>query len=490
MKIFIAAVIVVFILTACGSESSDESNYSNRPADMDVQVGANDEDLELTDSKEHADPTPKPIDREFFLPDEPAPVSIPSKQAAYLLYKLDILFDHDNGALWGIPLHAPVVLVDNETRDVIANRPDLDGVLQKHGTIYYGILPDDIVLYDIASITDFIGEQWILMPWAYITHMDENSQIQTLVHYAFHWHQSSFLGDMTRPAITHMNEEAARVSIRLEINALIQALQASDSLRYEIIRDALSIRAQRREMFNNTDSENSFELIEGLANYVEWSFALPDTQIISGSSGDSFFQMWADGVVKEESLEGMFGYLSGALYAFLLQEFDPLWTTTVNSESDLGLMLQEAAGITTLVSLEEIDLNHYGYRLISISERQWAATRENIRTDILNLLENYPVLIFYIENFEFHGSTTNGHLFNFDNLGLVYRGTPQLLGSFGRLRITNGDLIYRENYQCWVVSAKDMTVEENTVRAETWVLELSADYEIKPYSDNFIIARR
>jgi len=309
-----------------------------------------------------------------------------------------------------------------------------------------------------------------------------------LSHKAFHWHQPAFLGELSFNN-SHMNEIEARISIRLEINALIAALRVEGDARLALIQDALAIRAERRRVFDGGIEENSFELIEGLAQYIEWSLELEREGTIMGAQFNEALRMGADGMVHGDGLERGFGYVSGALYAFLLNEADPSWMQSVSGDSDLGAMLKDAVGITALPQIDEIDLERYGYTGISAQERIWAAARERMIEQIKESLASDPFLKFYYDHVEIEGWTIQGQWFTFPDFGAITRGNPQLTGSFGTLSVTNGDLILSESEGAWMIVAFDVEIDEDIVSGSNWVLELNDGYDVQRDGKDFVVKR-
>lgn len=50
----------------------------------------------------------------------------------------------DAGHLWGNVLYGPMLFVDPETRAVVANEPDAQGLLRPWGTLYAGRVPESV----------------------------------------------------------------------------------------------------------------------------------------------------------------------------------------------------------------------------------------------------------------------------------------------------------------------------------------------------------
>jgi len=273
-----------------------------------------------------------------------------------------------------------------------------------------------------------------------------------------------------------MNEMEARISIRVEVNALITALDSYGEDRLSAINDALSIRAERRHIFGSEVDENRLELWEGLAQYTEF-YLNPRRFAFFGFI--PYLEMWAAGMVRGISLEHAFGYLSGALYAFLLDEFDAAWKERVHGGSDLGLMLQEAVGISEIRPFNEVNLNNYDHALISIEEIGWATTREAMLQEIKEILTSQPILHIYANDVNLAFS---GQRFTFADIGTVFRGDVEFSGSFGRLFVQNGDLIAHQDGFI-VVAANDMRIDGNQAFGPNWELTLNDGYEIQPEPD-------
>jgi len=416
--------------------------------------------------------------------------AIPLYEAAQLFFYLDDSFDHDNGAIWGIPLHAPILFYDTVSRELVANRHDPDGMLEKLGGVYLGVLPDDLIFFDgVVTFSYFGGERWVMVPWLLMDGNDMAYNLRMLSHKAFHWHQPLFLGELKILDNSHMNEIEARISIRLEINALIIALSMEGDAGLAAIHDALAIRAERRRVFGMEAEENAFELLEGLAQYIEWGLELERVGNIMDMQLSELLRSWAESMVQGDNLERTYGYLSGALYAFLLNKADPSWMQTVHGDSDLGMMLKGAVGITTLLPIDEIALDRYGYTLISSQERTWVTTRERTMEQITESLENNPVLKFFFDYVEIEGATIQGQWFTFPDFGAVSRGAPQLIGSFGRLSVTNGDLILSEIEGAWMIVALDIEIGERRISGRTWLLELNDGYEVQRDGNDYVVKR-
>ena len=362
MRKILLLIIILLVATGCGTAVSAEDEGTQYQADFCEPADVILPDMESEPSDTIVtEPAAGHNDMDNTLSEENHQLM----RAARYFAAVNELFDEDSGLLWGFKLHVPIMFVDTETREVIANRPDPSGRMTRQGAVYVGVLPDYLD-FDFMTYEYFGGELWIIMPWqmSWFWH-NERGFRRTISHKAIHWHQlNRTFGYLAPWCIDHMNDPEARISIQLEINALMQAFNTADEeRRLSAINDALSIRAERRRIFDRGTDENRQEIMEGLAQYTEW--------ILTSRTRSSILENmrnWARDMVGE-GREREFFYLSGALYAFLLNETGVTWKPGLTlAYSDLGQLLKEALGITELRDFNEIDLTKYGYNRIVQAE--------------------------------------------------------------------------------------------------------------------------
>ena len=479
MKKLLLLSILLFAITGCGRASEVDHCEPDAPSQDYASHVYNDESTPHDDIIDETQPDEIP---EQTPPNQP----IPHNLAAQFFEEINQIFDEDGGQLWGFYLHAPIIFVDPDTRAAVANQPDPEGILDKQGDVYVGLFPESLQVFDAVVTYDYFGGVlWVVVPWPSIQYRDQESVMRKLTHKTTHWHQHAFLTDFSVGGNSHMNEMEARVSIRLEVNALIRAFRATDhEERLSAIVDALSFRGWRRQVFDGALSENRLETIEGLAFYTE--FAL---NISGRGSLANILSTYAEGMVSGVNLESAFGYLSGALYAFLLSELDITWKDGLNDSSDLGQILKEAMGITALKDISDINLDLYRHRLIEQQESEWTSARSDTLNRLLEGMENHPTIQFHWDDYEHHGMALSGNRFSFADLGVVFQGNVEFMGSFGRLDVQGGELIMHSDGFILAV-AEDMEMEGRLVIASGWRLELNYGYRVVPYGEDFRVVRR
>jgi hypothetical protein len=67
----------------------------------------------------------------------------------------------DKGALWDHRLDGPVMLVDRDTRLIIANEGDPEGFLSDQGRYFTGTLPDSIIIANTSE--EWMGKRWTMV---------------------------------------------------------------------------------------------------------------------------------------------------------------------------------------------------------------------------------------------------------------------------------------------------------------------------------------
>jgi len=410
--------------------------------------------------------------------------------AAQLFAELCELFAQDNGYLWGKHLHIPFIFLYPNTRDIVANQPDSLGILTRIGNVYVGTLPDQFpAIYSFPRIGD---RQWAMRPWDFTIYSDEFSdhRMRGMVHMSFHVQQPLLFGFGSDSNNDHMNEKANRISIQLEINALLQALQSTSEERTNAIHHALAIRAERRQNMTPTRvrSENVFEFHEGIANYTDG--------IISGTSMEQILYSleWdARSIRYNQSMAGIFGYRTGEMYGHLLDTTGVNWRDGISYGVDLGQLLKEALAITELPPFNEIDLTLYGYEDILVFETERVISHERMLEDIRASFI-YETTLRIPSGFESGSMQLDpSRIHNIPGLGSVYGATVVVSGTFGSLRLYEGFFARyfdtRTSTFAGTVIATGIQKDGNVITAPGWVLQLNDGYGVRLEEGHYVLYR-
>ena len=488
--LFIICLMIVsmLVLAACGGRSKEA------PAEESVP--------EIVDSAPQTSPPTTPS----LPPALPLPPTPPPPPIAPLFESLDFvaaafarvkaIWDEDDGDLWGFPLHTPLLIADELTREAVANMPDSQGILKKHGEldVYVGVLPDDVLIFNTA--VSFDNTKWSMMTWNLLASYDydETWIVRVLVHEALHAVQSRIVaGGSSALNIEHMYNADARISVFMEINALFAALRATGGERLAAVNDALSVRAERRQNYPRGERvENTFEVLEGMAQFTEMILVFKETEVIL----DALYNDIVKGYYTH--MMGGFGYTTGALYYMLLNEADSNWQqgSRLGIGNDLGGRLRQVLGINELTPYNQLDLEKYGYSRVAPGQTAWAENFVKIRAQGEVAMNEQPNLrLLGYGHFESGTADAVDAIFHIPLRGTVYYGSFAIVGPNFRLELRNGFVSFPFNPDgVRVGAAVDIVVDEGGMwaAAPTWALMVTDDdYVIKTLDDGLIeIVRR
>ena len=378
MKFFKSIIILlaaIVLLAACNSGNDGNGEPYEYDADVYDEIDEEYYPEAATDNNETDEPTSANDDTEYpeEAEEEPPELSEEEQQLvaemAHFLAMLQSIWDEDNGTMWGIPLHVPIVLVCGDTQLAVANRPSwqrdfvpqyVDGNLVYVGTRR----PVGFYVY-----VNWDGVDGVIWSWQYIQSSiyagGLEDILRTIFHTGFHAIQMELMGFRGAGMEGLSDSNDAWISFGLEANALIQALKSTGEERLAIIHDALSIRDARRQASRTAaDAENWLKISEGTTTYTDLHLVLAPDEAV-------YFIIDRLRVVMEESYDSPLGaavstaigfaYVGGAAYGILLDAVGAEWRPYVDRYTDLGLMLKEALGISEFIPLDEINLERYGY---------------------------------------------------------------------------------------------------------------------------------
>jgi hypothetical protein len=91
----------------------------------------------------------------------PSPIDMAQAKAAFA--EAEAVSNKEGGHLWGEKLYGGLFFVDPETRYVVANEPDSEGVLQATNGVYVGTLPQEIIVSNAP--VEWQGKRWTMLMW-------------------------------------------------------------------------------------------------------------------------------------------------------------------------------------------------------------------------------------------------------------------------------------------------------------------------------------
>jgi hypothetical protein len=398
----------------------------------------------------------------------PAPSPIDMTQAKAAFAEADAVSNKEGGRLWGRKLYGALFFVDPETRAVVANEPDPDGVLHAANGVFVGTLPHDLIVSN-API-EWEGKRWTMLMWPTIP-TDTIDRRITFAHELFHRIQPA-LGLMAPDSPNlQLDTPEGRLWLQLEWHALASALIAQGPAQTEAIRDALAFRSHRHELFaGSTQTEASLEIAEGVPEYTGTIAGEPDRD----SARWRAIRKLTD---PDQSITFVrsFAYTSGPPYGLLLDSRLPGWRTKLSAQSDLSVLLATTLPPHSAVPAEARSLL-YGAVAIRMAETERAQRAEAGRARYRARLVDGPTLLLPGGRkfaFSFNPST----LVSLGEANTVYP-TFHATAEWGTLDVTDGVLVPTDFSRATVTAPKDTTGPH--LEGPGWTLELAAGWSVVP----------
>lgn len=377
--------------------------------------------------------------------------------------------DSDNGKLWGKTLYGPTMYVDMQTRNLIANQQNKDNSLEQRGKLFFGQLPDDLVIANTAI--NYCGEVWTM--W------NDSRDLHLLIHESWHRIQDEIGLRACTSFNQHLDAAEGELLLKLELCVLKALLQDSSQGLTEGLRDAMTVRKMRQTMFPN-GNENQFECHEGMAEYTAIKL-LP----LENENEAIRKRLAAAAIMKGLDNDGFgnsFAYLTGPAYGLLLDELTPEWRNSICSGKTIPDVISTVVSIPETIDnavIENIS-ERYGVTDFIKKERVRLEARDKEDATLRACFSESKWLVIPNNNTNF-SFNPNERLVTYDSIGVIYK-TMQLKGDFGTIEVKNG--IIRANDWTYFI----IPYTENHCDAK---ISLKSGYNIVPVDDKrFIIEKK
>jgi len=402
-------------------------------------------------------------------------------KASWYFSKVKEYCDRDGGKLWGKNLYGPLMFVDRSTRKIFANSPDPDGLLKLKDGIYTGSFPREIVI-DNAGVT-FGG---MLFGTAPLPQSEDTARITTrAVHGLFHAFRKNQGIKPSGTYIRQMDDKNSRLWLKLEWRALKNALISDGKHRDQAVRDALVFRGARREQFpTEINSENSFECWEGLTTFTYTLFCSRDEQ----EAKKSLLEM-LDRTYTLQPYSRSFGFIHGALYAWLARQKGFDFTSVKNDSVDLGNVVRDLYKVQLPAICRDVAGSlALSYDLESIyreEDQRKAEIKERTRSQLSGFTEK-PVVYLELESpyFDFEPEEIRP----LDTLGSIYVSI-HVSDNWGKLTVEKGGCLVSYNLKSMRVTAKNFAETKNHLSGDGWHLLLNDDWHVVKIDDNYFIRK-
>lgn len=402
------------------------------------------------------------------------------ERAIYYFSSIEEICRADAGNLWGENLAGPIMYVDRVSRKIIANAPDKENLLKLKDGVYTGIYPKE-KLIDVIAV-EFGGTLFAMVR---IPDEEDDYRIKALtIHSLVHCMQEKLEIDPERFNNRHMNEKNARMWLKLEWRALKNALSTEGEERYLAVRDALIFRGARHEAYPDyIYEETRFENYEGLPTF---SYTLLCT-----ASKEEQTKRLIDGIDYYYNLNFgyNYGFIHGALYAYLLYDKGFRLNSVTSDSTDLGVLTAELYNITMPDILRDVAGSiaiNYDIESIQQEEIERQKRIKEASNKRLSAYTEKPVVFFDLESpsFGFEPDALN----SLDTLGTIY-SSLRVSDNWGKLIVEETGCLVSYNLKEIRVPAKGIKISKSHIRGEGWELILTDTWELVKTDENYRVKR-
>ncbi len=387
----------------------------------------------------------------------------------------------ENGELWNHQLYGPILLVDEKNQLLIANEPDSNNVLIKNGKVFTGTLPKEMLVAE--TTINWNGKLWTMVTLP--LPKNHNEQLSIFTHELFHRIQSKIgFENLQQKPCNHLNTLNGRIFLKLELEALKEALRADENnSQTKHLQNAVIFRLYRHQLFPGAkENENSLELNEGIAEYT-----------------GTILSNWNDKELKEHYIQEIdtlytnttfvrsFAYRTTPIYGYFIKQKNGNWNKEISNKTDLTKYVATQFNVTGSDNLEETIneiKNEYNYQGINNFETEREEKQKELFSKLEAKFQINPILTIPIVSMNI--SFSPGDLIPFKDIGTVYKNI-RITDKWGSL--TAEDALVGKMWKKVVVS-EPTEITDTIIKGNGWKLELNEDWKLVKISDNYTLKKK
>lgn len=401
-------------------------------------------------------------------------------QAERAFAELKEALEKDNGRLWNHRLDGPILLINKDTRIIIANEQDAKGELVRQGDCFIGKFPDAMII--AHSAIDWNGKRWAT--YTFPLPEDKTERLNGLIHESFHRIQPEIGFDsLFQIQCGHLDTREGRIYLKLEIEALKKALRSEEPLTH--IKNALFFREYRYQLFPEAKAaENSLEINEGLAQYTS-------TVLLGLTPGDlkDYYQSQMDILYSSPTFVRSFAYFVLPVYGYFMKQTDEYWNSDITRKTNLtDYMLAFYKIQPTLINQEAIEQAGKNYGSDSIIKVE--ETRELER---LAQSERYrriflgdSTLTIRLEKMQI--GFNPGNLVPLDSFGTVYPNLT-ITDNWGILQVDSCGALVSTGWDEVRISYP-LTITDSLVIGNGWKLKINPPWKLEKKGSGYVMTKK
>lgn len=400
-----------------------------------------------------------------------SPSGISTAAAAKTFARANALCTADDGRLWGVSLCVPMMFVDPNSLQAVANTKVPQAT--RDGAMFRFAFPPGTQVADAPM--SYAGIRWAQIQWP--VYGGSETQAVILMHESFHVVQPKlgFNGDADTGSISgdaFLDTQPGRIWLRGELHALRAALQSGGAARAKALRDALTMRFYRHSLSATTAGlERQLDVLEGLAEGTGIDAGLPAERRIPYALHDIAF------VESQKSYARSFAYATGPAYTELLDAAQSDWRRRVTTRSDVARMAMRAYGLNVAVpnaAQAQAAILRYGGKAIESQEAALAAHTAELDAKYVSELVKGSALALPLV--KFHIRFDPRDIETLDRFGTVYH-TLNVAAPWGSIDVAGGDALVTTDFKTLRVVAPGLQ-SGSVIRGAGWTLRLAPGYAI------------
>ena len=390
------------------------------------------------------------------------------RQAALTFTELKETLGKDGGKLWNHKLDGPVLLINRDTRIIIANENDLQGNFQKHKNLFFGKFPENLNIGN--GIQEWNGKLWAVagLPLSEI----REERMRLVIHELFHRIQPEIGFDsLTEDDNTHLDTKEGRILLKLELEALKKATLSNQP--EEHIKNALLFRKYRHLLFPESSySENSLEINEGIAEYTG--------TILCGLDNSGLLERYRsriDQIYPMPTFVRSFPYCTMPVYGYFMREKKKEWNRNITNTTNLTTFMSDFFNVNQQnLNLDEITLAGKYYYLDSI--RIFEENRQHLQSIQINKyiiqFSGDSVLSIHLDGIEVAYNMKNFVLLG--TIGTVYQNI-RIADDWGILEVDSCGALVSSDWKNVIISYPKV-ITDTLITGKGWKLKLNNHWEL------------
>lgn len=401
-------------------------------------------------------------------------------QAITSFKELQEALKDEKGKTWNYSLDGPLMLVNRETRTIIANESDNSGELTKRGNLYIGKLPENINIANTAF--DWNGKRWTMVALPLPETKEE--RLDLLIHESYHRIQPLIGFDsLYEIQSVHLDSKNGRIYLRLELEALKKALGSNDP---EIhIKNALLFRHYRYQILPEAkQAENSLEINEGLAEYTG--------SILSQRTESDLKEHYISKIDWFNTMPTFvrsFPYFTIPVYGYFMQKTDKAWNLQITNVTNLtDFMLRFWNVESQKLTNEEILKLGKEYRIDTVieNETQREIKIEELKNEYKQTFLSDSIVVIGLENMKIGFNPSN--IMPLDSFGTVYPNL-RITDNWGILEVDSCGALMSPEWNKVIISFPEL-ITDTLISGKGWKLKIDKSWKLDLIDNKYIMTKK